>query len=93
MKQNPMQVRLDPDYECFAAELLRIRTKGGALVPLVFNRAQRHIHSSSKRRRPRPARSARSFSRAASKAARPMSAAATITAPRTAGLARLHPHP
>ena len=44
MKQNPIQVRLDPDYECFAAELLRIRTKGGALVPLVFNRAQRHIH-------------------------------------------------
>ena len=30
MKQNPIQVRLDPDYECFAAELLRIRTKSGA---------------------------------------------------------------
>lgn len=32
------------DYELFAREFLRIRTKSGAIVPLVFNRAQRHIH-------------------------------------------------
>jgi hypothetical protein len=36
--------RLDTDYPFFAAELLRIRTKGGQIKPLIFNRAQRHIH-------------------------------------------------
>jgi|SRR6266508_2110736 len=36
--------RLDADYEFFAAERLRIRAKSGAIVPLLLNRAQRHIH-------------------------------------------------
>src|SRR5262245_1238694 len=34
----------DTDYEVFAREFLRIRTKSGEIVPLVFNRAQRFIH-------------------------------------------------
>ncbi len=37
--------RLDTDYQFFAAEQLRIRVKRGAIEPLVFNRAQRHIHA------------------------------------------------
>ena len=37
--------RLATDYQFFAAERLRIRSKGGAIEPLVFNRAQRHIHA------------------------------------------------
>jgi transcriptional regulator with XRE-family HTH domain len=37
--------RLDRDYAVFAGEILRIRTKSGAIEPLVFNRAQRHIHA------------------------------------------------
>jgi len=36
--------RGDADYTAFAAEVLRIRAKSGATLPLVFNRAQRHIH-------------------------------------------------
>jgi transcriptional regulator with XRE-family HTH domain len=37
--------RLATDYEFFAAEALRIRVKRGAIEPLIFNRAQRHIHA------------------------------------------------
>jgi predicted dehydrogenase len=37
--------RLDTDYAFFASEVLRIRTKSGAIAPLVFNRAQQHIHA------------------------------------------------
>src|SRR5260370_9493982 len=37
--------RLDEDYARFAGEILRIRTKGGAIKPLLFNRAQRHVHA------------------------------------------------
>jgi transcriptional regulator with XRE-family HTH domain len=39
------QARLAADYELFAAERLRIRVKRGAIKPLIFNRAQRHIHA------------------------------------------------
>ncbi len=35
---------LDDDYALFASEVLRIRTKSGVIEPLVFNRAQQHIH-------------------------------------------------
>src|SRR5712692_610826 len=37
--------RLDADYPRFAGEILRIRTKGGAIKALIFNRAQRHVHA------------------------------------------------
>src|SRR5262249_18649501 len=36
--------RPEIDYTVFAAEYLRIRTKSGAITPLMFNRAQRFIH-------------------------------------------------
>src|SRR5260370_25733109 len=36
--------RIDEDYAFFAGEILRIRTKSGLIEPLVFNRAQQHIH-------------------------------------------------
>ena len=42
--ENPTKARLDTDYEFFAAQMLRIRTKSGAMAPLVFNQAQRHVH-------------------------------------------------
>src|SRR5438034_8019655 len=38
------RTRLDNDYAFFAGEILRIRTKSGAIEPLVFNRAQQYIH-------------------------------------------------
>src|SRR5262245_6141361 len=38
------RARLDNDYPFFAGQILRIRTKNGAIAPLVFNRAQEHIH-------------------------------------------------
>jgi hypothetical protein len=37
-------VRLNTDLEYFAAELLKIRPKAGALVPFLFNPAQRELH-------------------------------------------------
>jgi hypothetical protein len=36
--------RLKDDLAQFAADCLKIRAKNGAVVPLLFNRAQRHIH-------------------------------------------------
>lgn len=33
------------DFEFFAATCLKIRTKSGEVVPLKFNRAQRHLHA------------------------------------------------
>ena len=44
-QQRARQARLDADYELFAAEQLRIRSKRGTIEPLVFNRIQRHIHA------------------------------------------------
>jgi transcriptional regulator with XRE-family HTH domain len=37
--------KLDADYAFYAEEILRIRTKSGAIRPLVFNAAQRHVHA------------------------------------------------
>ena len=37
--------RLRADFPAFAAGCLMIRTKSGEVRPLVFNRAQRHIHA------------------------------------------------
>lgn len=36
---------LRDDLPIFAAECLRIRTKSGAIAPLVLNRAQQHVHN------------------------------------------------
>jgi hypothetical protein len=36
--------RLKDDYPGYAARCLKIRTKSGLITPLVFNRAQRHVH-------------------------------------------------
>jgi len=44
IQQRLKRVDLDLDYCSFAAEHLRIRTKSGAIAPLIFNRAQRFIH-------------------------------------------------
>ena len=37
-------LRLDTDLEYFAAELLKIRPKAGALASFTFNEAQRELH-------------------------------------------------
>jgi hypothetical protein len=37
-------LRLDTDLEFYAAEVLRIRPKSGALIPFQFNEAQRELH-------------------------------------------------
>src|SRR5215475_3873877 len=43
-RQRLKRTERDLDYSLFAAEHLRIRTKSGAIAPLIFNRAQRFIH-------------------------------------------------
>lgn len=37
-------LRLDTDLEYFAAEMLKIRPKAGALTPFLFNAAQKELH-------------------------------------------------
>ena len=44
MERRAAQACLETDFEYFAGKHLRIRGKSGTIVPLVFNRAQRHIH-------------------------------------------------
>src|SRR6266545_4421059 len=43
-QQRTSRAQVNADYALFAAEHLRIRTKSGAIAPLVFNRAQRFVH-------------------------------------------------
>lgn len=38
------RLRLKDDYEFYARNCLRIRTKSGSIGPLLFNRAQRFVH-------------------------------------------------
>src|SRR5262245_48891446 len=42
--QREIRQKSATDYELFAREFLRIRSKSGAISALAFNRAQRHIH-------------------------------------------------
>ena len=41
---NDTRLMLRDDYEFYARNCLKIRTKSGAIAPLTFNRAQRYIH-------------------------------------------------
>jgi len=43
--RSETSARLTADFEAFAAERLIVRSKSGAMMPLVFNRAQRHVHA------------------------------------------------
>ena len=43
--RSETSARLASDFEAFAAERLIVRSKSGAMAPLVFNRAQRHVHA------------------------------------------------
>jgi transcriptional regulator with XRE-family HTH domain len=43
--RSETSARLAGDFEAFAAERLIVRSKSGAMAPLVFNRAQRHVHA------------------------------------------------
>src|SRR5262249_49531728 len=45
--------RLDEDYASCAEQILRIRTKSGAIKTLVFNRAQNHVHAALEAQRQR----------------------------------------
>jgi hypothetical protein len=51
LERRAQSVRLSADLAAFAAECLTIRSKPGALLPLVFNRAQQHIHEMLERQR------------------------------------------
>ena len=42
---NDKRLMLRHDYEFYARNCLKIRTKSGSIAPLIFNRAQRHIHT------------------------------------------------
>lgn len=43
-REKRIRRRLRDDFEHYAARCLKIRTKGGAIVPLILNRAQRYVH-------------------------------------------------
>lgn len=43
-RQREIRLKLRNDFPHYAAKCLTIRTKAGAIKPLVLNRAQRHIH-------------------------------------------------
>jgi hypothetical protein len=43
-KEKAIRQRLKDDFEHYAAKCLKIRTKAGAIVPLVLNGPQRYIH-------------------------------------------------
>src|SRR4051794_21301514 len=42
---NDKRLMLRQDYEFYARNCLKIRTKSGSIEPLVFNRVQRYIHA------------------------------------------------
>ena len=44
-RERKIRRRLRDDLEYYAAKCLRIRTKAGSIHPLIFNKAQRYIHS------------------------------------------------
>jgi hypothetical protein len=44
-REKAIRQRLKSDLEHYAARCLKIRTKSGEIKPLIFNRAQRYIHS------------------------------------------------
>ncbi len=41
---NADRKKLASDFPSFANEHISIRSKSGAIAPLAFNRAQRHVH-------------------------------------------------
>jgi hypothetical protein len=43
-RERGIRQKLKSDLEHYAGKCLRIRTKGGEIKPLLFNRAQRYIH-------------------------------------------------
>jgi hypothetical protein len=43
-REREIRRRLKSDLEHYAARCLKIRTKAGTIVPLVFNKMQRHLH-------------------------------------------------
>src|SRR5438132_10397319 len=48
--------RLASDFSHFAEECICIRSKSGAIAPLVFNRAQRHVHDALEKQREKTGR-------------------------------------
>jgi hypothetical protein len=43
--ENDLRKKLRDDFPHYAERCLKIRAKSGAIVPLVLNRAQRHVHA------------------------------------------------
>lgn len=50
-RERRIRKRLRDDFEHYAAKNLKIRTKSGALAPLILNRAQRYVHEIAERQR------------------------------------------
>ncbi|HZH27886.1 MAG TPA: hypothetical protein VEY95_11965 [Azospirillaceae bacterium] len=44
LREAAIRKRLREDFPHYAAKCMRIRTKSGAVLPLVLNRAQEHLH-------------------------------------------------
>ena len=55
-RERVIQQRLKDDFEHYAAKCLRIRTKGGAVEPLILNRSQRYLHERLEEQRKRTGR-------------------------------------
>ncbi len=49
--ERGIRQRLRADFPHYAATCLRIRSKGGAIGPLVLNKAQQHIHAQLERQK------------------------------------------
>ena len=44
-RERSIRLRLKADLEYYAAACLKIRTKAGAIEPLIFNKMQGHLHT------------------------------------------------
>jgi hypothetical protein len=55
-RERTIRQRLRDDLEHYALKCLKIRTKAGAVAPLMFNRAQRYIHTRLEEQRSRTGR-------------------------------------
>jgi hypothetical protein len=52
-RERSIRLRLKSDLEHYASRCLKIRTKAGTIVPLFFNRMQRHLHAKLEEQRER----------------------------------------
>ena len=83
-RERKVREDLKRDLARYAAKCLTIRTKAGAVMPLVFNRVQQHLHERLEEQRARTGRVRALVLKFRQPAFRPTSPRGSITAPRTA---------